>query len=75
MRRGNVENVSMKPNYANRQTFTSEEEREMIEYTDDRNRTCYEIDLFEFLEKVYFTAVHNKKEIPKKWKETKRADG
>ncbi len=67
--------MSMKPNYANRQIFTTEEEKKMIEYIDDRNRTRHRTDLFEFLAKVYFTAVHNKKEIPKKWKETKRAGG
>ncbi len=64
----------MKQNYANRQIFTTEEEKEMIEYIDDWNRTCYGIDLLEFLEKVYFTVVHNTKEIPKKCKKTERAE-
>ncbi len=50
-------------------------EKEMIEYVDNRNRTCYRINLFELLEKVYFITVHNKKEIPKKWKEQKSAGG
>ncbi len=65
----------MKPNYTDRQIFTTEEEKEMIEYIDDWNMTYYITDLFEFLEKVYFTTVHNKKEIPQKWKETKRVGG
>ncbi len=41
---GNIENVSMRPNYTNRQIFTTEEEKEMIENIDDRNTTCYGID-------------------------------
>ncbi len=39
------------------------------------DNTCYGIDLFEFSEKVYSTGIHNKKEMPKKFKETKRAGG
>ncbi len=65
--------MSMKPNYVNRKIFTTEKEKEMIEYIDDRNRTCYGIDLFEFLEKVYFTAVRNRKEILKKIEGNKKS--
>lgn len=56
----------MKPNYANRQIFTSEEEKEFVEYIDDRNRTCYGIDLSEFLQKVYSTIFYNDKKNTKK---------
>ena len=63
----------MTPKYDCRRIFTDEEEKQFVDYIDERNKFYYGITISEFLKVVYTTGKHNGKKMPDSWEKNERA--
>lgn len=72
-RGGDIENISMVPNYANKQVFTEEHERMLAEYVINCSKMAYGLTTKGVRKLAYEFATLNNRTVPDSWRANKIA--